>query len=134
VARTWERLAKQYYFPGIRRVVKEIIGGYNTCIRNKASRYTPYKIIQSPDVLRIPWTSIVLDFVVKLLLSRDPITRIEYDSILVVIDKLIKYTYIILYLEASTAEDLVYTFLRVVVANYSAPEEMISDKDKFFIS
>jgi hypothetical protein len=72
--------------------------------------------------------------VVKLLLSRDPITRIEYDSILVVIDKLIKYTYIILYLEASTAEDLVYTFLRVVVANYSAPEEMISDKDKFFIS
>jgi hypothetical protein len=49
-------------------------------------------------------------------------------------DRLIKYIYIILYLEANTAEDLAYAFLRVVVANYSAPEEMISDKDKFFIS
>jgi hypothetical protein len=72
--------------------------------------------------------------VVKLLLSRDPIIGVEYDSILVITDKLTKYIYIILYLEASTAEDLAYTFLRVVVANYSALEEMISDRDKLFIS
>jgi hypothetical protein len=39
----------------------------------------------------------------------------------------------ILYLEASIAEDLAYVFLRVVVANYSAPEKVISDKNKFFI-
>jgi hypothetical protein len=48
-------------------------------------------------------------------------------------DKLTKYTYIILYLEASIIEDLAYIFLRVIVANYNALEEMISDKDKFFI-
>jgi hypothetical protein len=71
--------------------------------------------------------------VVKLLLSRDPITGIKYGFILVVIDKLIKYTYIILYLEASMAEDLAYVFLRVVVANYNIPEKMISDRNKFFI-
>jgi hypothetical protein len=75
----------------------------------------------------------MLDFVIKLLLSRDPIIRIEYDSILVIMDRLTKYIYIILYLEASTAENLVYAFLRVVIANYNALEEMISDKDKFFI-
>jgi hypothetical protein len=39
----------------------------------------------------------------------------------------------ILYLEASTAEDLVYTFLRVIITNYNTPEKMISDKNKFFI-
>jgi hypothetical protein len=49
-------------------------------------------------------------------------------------DRLIKYTYMILYLKASTAKDLAYVFLRVVVANYNALEEMISDKNKFFIS
>jgi hypothetical protein len=49
-------------------------------------------------------------------------------------DRLTKYTYIILYLKANTAEDLVYAFFRVVVANYSALEKMISDKDKIFIS
>jgi hypothetical protein len=70
---------------------------------------------------------------VKLLLSRDLITGIEYDFILVVIDKLTKYIYIILYLEASIIEDLVYMFLRVVIANYSALEKIISDRNKFFI-
>jgi hypothetical protein len=47
-----------------------------------------------------------LDFVVKLLLLQDLITRIKYDFILVIMDKLIKYTYIILYLKANTAKDL----------------------------
>jgi hypothetical protein len=62
------------------------------------------------------------------------IIGIKYDSILVITDRLIKYTYIILYLEASTVEDLAYMFLRVVVTNYSALEKLISDRNKFFIS
>jgi hypothetical protein len=70
---------------------------------------------------------------VKLLLLQDPITRIKYDSILVITDRLTKYIYIILYLKASTIEDLAYMFLRIIIANHSALEEMISDKDKFFI-
>jgi hypothetical protein len=93
-----------------------------------------YNIIQSPDIPKIPWISILLDFVIKLLLSQDPIIRIEYDSILVITDKLTKYTYIILYLKANTIKDLAYIFLRVVVANHSTLEEMISDRNKLFIS
>jgi hypothetical protein len=48
-------------------------------------------------------------------------------------DRLTKYIYIISYLEASIAENLAYAFLKVVVANYNALEEMISDRNKFFI-
>jgi hypothetical protein len=70
---------------------------------------------------------------VKLLLSRDLIIGVEYDSILVITDRLIKYIYIILYLKASTVEDLVYVFLKVIITNHSALEEMISNRDKFFI-
>jgi hypothetical protein len=114
-------------------VVKEVVSEYNMYIRNKALYYALYKIIQSLDIPKTPWTSIVLDFVVKLLLSQDLITRIEYDFILVITDRLTKYIYIILYLEANIAEDLAYMFLRIVIANYSALEEMISDRDKFFI-
>jgi hypothetical protein len=114
-------------------VVKEVIGEYNTYIRNKVSRYTLYRIIQSPDIPKTPWTLIVLDFVVKLLLLQDPITGVKYDFILVITDRLTKYIYIILYLEASITKDLAYMFLRIVVANYSALEEMISDRNKFFI-
>jgi hypothetical protein len=76
---------------------------------------------------------IILDFVVKLLLLQDLITGIEYDFILVITDRLTKYIYIILYFKANTVENLAYVFLKVVVANYSALEEIISDRDKFFI-
>jgi hypothetical protein len=48
-------------------------------------------------------------------------------------DRLTKYIYIILYLEASMVEDLAYVFLRVIVVNYSALEEIILDRDKLFI-
>jgi hypothetical protein len=67
------------------------------------------------------------------LLSQDLITGVEYDFILVITDKLIKYTYMILYFKANMAEHLVYAFLKIIVTNYSALEEMISDKNKFFI-
>jgi hypothetical protein len=40
----------------------------------------------------------------------------------------------ILYLKASIAEDLAYAFLKVVITNYNVLEEMILDKNKFFIS
>jgi hypothetical protein len=72
--------------------------------------------------------------VVKLLLSRDLIIGVEYDFILVITDRLTKYIYMILYLKASTAEDLAYAFLRVVIANHNTLEKMISDRNKFFIS
>jgi hypothetical protein len=90
-------------------------------------------MIQTLDIPKIPWTLIILDFVVKLLLLRDPIIGIEYDFILVITDRLTKYIYIILYLEASIVEDLVYTFLKIIVTNYNALEKMISDKNKLFI-
>jgi hypothetical protein len=92
-----------------------------------------YRIIQSLDIPKTSWILIVLDFVVKLLLSRDLIIGVEYDSILVVINRLTKYTYIILYLEVNIAENLAYTFLRVVITNYNILEKMITDRNKFFI-
>jgi hypothetical protein len=61
------------------------------------------------------------------------IIGVEYNSILVIIDKLTKYTYIILYLKANIVEDLAYIFLRIIITNYNALEKMISDRNKFFI-
>jgi hypothetical protein len=49
-------------------------------------------------------------------------------------DRLTKYTYMILYLEANIAEDLVYIFLKIIIINYNTLEKMISDRNKFFIS
>jgi hypothetical protein len=41
---------------------------------------------------------------------------------------------LVLYQELSTTEQLVYVFYRYVVADHSVPEEVISDRDKLFMS
>ena len=55
-----------------------------------------------------------------------------YDSILVIVDTLIKYAYLELYKEASTAEDLVYIFNKIVIVRYGIPDKIVSDRDKLF--
>ena len=75
-----------------------------------------------------------MDFIVKLLLSKDSWTNYEYNTILIITDRLTKYTYILLYKEVSTAEELVNQLLRAVFTHYRILNEIISDRDKLFIS
>jgi hypothetical protein len=75
-----------------------------------------------------------LNFIVKLLLSKEALTEVTYNLILVVTDRLIKYAYFIFYKKGLIAEELVYTFNRNIIINYGILEEIISNRDKFFIS
>ena len=134
VRKTLERISRIYYFPGIRNMVKEVIRNCDTCIRNKAARHAPYGQLKSPDTPPEPWKSIAMDFVVKLPLSRESWTGHEYDSILVITDRLTKYAYMVPYNESSTAETLSQVFLRTIIANHGTPREIISDRDKLFTS
>jgi hypothetical protein len=85
-------------------------------------------------VLTGAWKSIALDFIVKLPLLKEALTGVTYDSILIVTDRLIKYAHFISYKEGSTAEELAYTFNRNIITNYEILEEIISNRDKLFIS
>jgi hypothetical protein len=75
-----------------------------------------------------------LDFIIKLPLLRETLIRVTYNLILVVTDRLTKYAYFISYKEGLTVEELIYTFNRNIITNYGIPEEIISNRDKLFIS
>ena len=75
----------------------------------------------------------MLEFIVKLLLLRELLIEVEYNSIIVITNKITKYKYFILYKEANTTKDLVYTFLRTIISNYNILDEIISNRDKLFI-
>ena len=64
-----------------------------------------------------------MDFIVKLPISKEPITGIEYDSILVIIKRLTWYRMFIPYIEASIAKDLAYAVSKYVIAIYRMPKE-----------
>jgi len=76
----------------------------------------------------------VLNFIIKLFLFKDLIINISYNNILVITNRLTKYIYFINYLEVFNAEDLIYTFLRIIFANHNISAEILSNQDKLFTS
>jgi hypothetical protein len=76
----------------------------------------------------------VFNFIVKLLASKELMTKVAYNSIWVVIDRLTKYRYFIPYKESSDIIDLVYIFLKIVISQYRLLDEIISNRDKLFTS
>ena len=81
----------------MRKQVETVVRECNICSKSKSSRHAPYGQLKSPPVLTGAWKSIALDFIVKLPLSKDPMIGTEYDSILVIIERLTKYGYFIPY-------------------------------------
>ena len=74
-----------------------------------------------------------MDFITKLLKSKD-LTIVEtYDTIIVIIDRLIKYTIILPFKEKYNTEQLIFLLLDRLIRNYSILELIILDRDKLFI-
>ena len=61
------------------------------------------------------WLLVVLDFIIKLLLLKEPLIGATYDSILVIVNMLTKYAYLELYKEVFIIKDLVYIFNKIVI-------------------
>jgi hypothetical protein len=75
-----------------------------------------------------------LDFIIKLPPSVELIIKVVFNSILVVIDRFIKYGYFILYKESLLAEKLVYAFNKHIIENYEISKKIINNRDKLFTS
>ena len=69
----------------------------------------------------------------KLSLSKKLLTKVFYNSILTIVNQLIKEVQFISYKKVSNAEELAYTFLRNVTALQDLSDEIISDRDKLFM-
>jgi len=65
---------------------------------------------------------------------RDPITGQDYNAILVIVDKLIKWGYFITCIEEISAEDIARIYVKEVFIRYGALNKIISDRDLRFIA
>ena len=134
IAKTYERISRHFYCTAMLQVVREVVNQCELCIQSKAARHAPYGLKQSPETPREPWTSIAWDFVGPLPESVEPGTRQFYDSILVVTERTTKYARFIPTHSTLKAEELANLFIREIVANHGTPREIISDRDKLFMS
>ena len=75
-----------------------------------------------------------MDFITKLPASSDVVTGTKYDSILVIVDKLTKYTEMIPFKETYTAPELGHILLDKLIKHHGIPASITSDRDKLFTS
>ena len=75
-----------------------------------------------------------MDFITKLLVSSDVVIGTKYDAILVIVDKLTKYTEIVPFKETFTVTELGYILLDKLIKHHGIPASITSDRDKLFTS
>ena len=75
-----------------------------------------------------------MDFITKLPKSKDLITAEVYNAIIVIIDRLTKYTIMLPFREKYNAKQLAFVLLDRLIRDYSIPKSIMSDRDKLFTS
>ena len=79
-------------------------------------------------------TEVILwDFIVKLLKLKDSITKQEYNSIFIIIDKFTKWGYFIAYIKEILVKDIAQVYIKEVFLRYRVLDKIILDKDIRFI-
>ena len=68
-----------------------------------------------------------MDFMVKLPPSKELITNVVFDLIMVAVDRLIKDIIFILFKEAAIVNKLIYIFLRDILAEHVLLDKLIID-------
>ena len=85
-------------------------------------------------ILRGLWEDMSMDFIMKLPKSKDPVTGIIYNLIMVIVDRFIKYLIVVLFKETHTVEQLGHLLLDRLVRDHGVPIMIITDRDKLFTS
>lgn len=133
VTKTLKRLLQQGYKVK-RTLVDKIVRQCDICARTKARRHKPYGELQPLEVAEAPWSSITMDFITKLPLSEEPSTGIFYDSIMVIVDRLTKFSIYLPYRESTDAEVMAYIFYDRIVRERGLPREILTDRGTTFAS
>ena len=134
VSKTLQLLRQTCQFPNMRQHVETYIRKCLSCQKNKHTTHAKYGEIQYQGPPDSPWDEVTMDFITKLPKSKDPTTVIEYDSILVIVDKLTKYSHMIPFKEKFTAEQLGTIILDRLIRYHGIPRDITSDRDKLFTS
>ncbi|SOV08973.1 uncharacterized protein UDID_18215 [Ustilago sp. UG-2017a] len=103
-------------------------GSCPVCARYKAPRHRPYGLLQPLATPDRPWGSISLDFIEGLPPSRN------YDSILVIVDRLTKFAILAPTYKTVTAKQTAVLLYGHMVRLFGYPDHMVSDRGRQFIS
>ena len=133
IDKTRELVSQKYYWPGLRKDVKNYVKGCDVCLTSKAIRHKPYGDLQSLPIPTHQWKDLSMDFVTSLPLFADW-KGDSYDWIVIIVDQLTK---IVHYEPVKITIDgprLAKVIIDVVVRHHGLPDSIISDRGAIFTS
>ncbi|EHK25068.1 uncharacterized protein TRIVIDRAFT_145043, partial [Trichoderma virens Gv29-8] len=74
------------------------------------------------------------NYIVKLPVLKEPIIKVKFNSIFIIVNRLIKITLFIPYIKGNTAEKLVYILQKYITVNHRLLKEIIFNRGSTFIS
>lgn len=128
IKKTLVGLSSMFYWPKMRRDVKEFIRGCTVCQQVKYMTTAPAGLLQPLPIPALVWNDLTMDFITHLPLSRG------CTVILVVVDRLTKAAHFGALPTSFTASKVAQLFVEMVVRLHGFPSTIVSDRDPVFLN
>lgn len=119
-------IGRAFYWPRLKADLKNFIRACNTCQRTKVDNTLPSGLLQPQHIPTQPWTHISMDFIDGLPISH------EFDSLCVVMDRLMKYINFIPLKHPYTTKVVADLFLKHIFKMHGLPLSIVSNRDNTF--
>uniref|UniRef100_A0A0G4H5K5 Integrase catalytic domain-containing protein n=1 Tax=Chromera velia CCMP2878 TaxID=1169474 RepID=A0A0G4H5K5_9ALVE len=130
INKTYKKMASLYYWPKMWRDVGVYIRACDPCQRSKGPNALPPGLLHPLSVPSQPWESVCLDFLTDLPPSGDE----RYDTIMVVVCRLIKAAILVPTHRIASAEETARLYRRFVTCKKGYQRQIVSDRDPRFVS
>jgi hypothetical protein len=122
-------MRKLFFWVCLKRDIFHFIAKCLECQQVKADNHHSVGLLKPHDVPMFKWEVISMDFVVRLSL-----TSHRHNSILVIVDKLIKSAHFISVRDTYDVTNVARVFVNEVIHLHGIPKNIISDRDSRFTS
>ena len=133
IVKTRELVGWKYYWPSLRKDVESYVRRCDVCLASKAVRPKPYGDLQSLPIPTHQWKDLSMDFVTGLPLSADW-KGDNYDSILVIVNRLTKMVHYKPVKVTIDAPKLAEVIIDMVVWYHGLPDSIMTNKGSLFTS